>query len=267
MFNAKNGKIIIDNTSIDYICFGKGEKALVMIPGLGDGLKTVKGYAVPFSLMYREYAKNYRVYLFSRRNNLPKEFSTKEMAKDIATAMLQLNIPKADVLGVSQGGMVAQYLAIDYPEMVNKLCIAVSISKPNDTMVGVVSSWIKMAKADDYKSIFIDTAEKSYSEKYLKKSRWMFSLLSRVGKPKDFNRFITMANACLNHNCYEDLHKINCPTLIIGGDDDKIVTANASTEIANAIPDSSLYMYNGLGHAAYEEAKDFNHRVIEFFDN
>ncbi|MEE0059347.1 MAG: alpha/beta hydrolase, partial [Acutalibacteraceae bacterium] len=106
-----------------------------------------------------------------------------------------------------------------------------------------------------------------YSEKYLKKSRWMFSLLSRVGKPKDFSRFITMANACLNHNCYDDLHKISCPTLVIGGADDKIVTANASAEIAKVIPDSQLYMYKGLGHATYEEAKDFNHRVIEFFDN
>ena len=267
MYNAKNAKINIDNTDMDYICFGKGEKALIMIPGLGDGLKTVKGYAVPFSLMYREYAKNYRVYLFSRRNNLPKEFSTKEMAKDIAVAMQQLGIDKADVLGVSQGGMIAQHLAIDYPQMVNKLCLAVTISQPNDTMVSVVSSWIQMAKADDYKNIFIDTAEKSYSEKYLKKSRWMFSLLSRVGKPKDFSRFITLANACLNHNCYDDLHKISCPTLVIGGDDDKIVTPMASTEIAKAIPNSQLYMYKGLGHGAYDEAKDFNVRVLNFFNN
>lgn len=264
MFNAKNGKINIDNTDMDYICFGRGKKQLIMIPGLGDGLKTVKGYAIPFSVMYKEYAENYRVYLFSRRNKLPEEFSTKEMASDIAFAMQQLNIERADVLGVSQGGMIAQYLAIDYPEKVNKLCIAVSISKPNETMTGVVSSWIQMANADDYKSIFIDTAEKSYSEKYLEKSRWMFSLLSRVGKPKSFNRFITLANACINHNCYEELNKIACPVLVIGGKEDKIVTAQASAEIANAIPHSQLYMYDGLGHAAYEEAKDFNHRVIEF---
>ena len=31
------------------------------------------------------------------------------------------------------------------------------------------------------------------------------------------------------------------------------------------IPDSELYMYDGLGHAAYEEAKDFNKRIFEFF--
>ena len=42
-YNAANGNIKIGNTDMDYISFGKGEKNLIMIPGLGDGLKTVKG--------------------------------------------------------------------------------------------------------------------------------------------------------------------------------------------------------------------------------
>ena len=45
----KNGQLTIDNTTMDYISFGKGKKKLIMIPGLGDGLKTVKGMALPFS--------------------------------------------------------------------------------------------------------------------------------------------------------------------------------------------------------------------------
>lgn len=68
-------------------------------------------------------------------------------------------------------------------------------------------------------------------------------------------------------NSYNELTKIKCPTLVIGGVDDKIVTSKASEEIADKIENSQLYMYQGLGHAAYEEAKDFNARVIEFFNN
>lgn len=262
--NAKNGTLKIDDIDMEYISFGNGGKPLVMIPGVGDGLKTVKGYAVPFSLLYSKYAKGYKVYVFSRKNRLPEGSSTRDMAKDLRQAMLQLNIKKADIIGVSQGGMIAQYLAIDYPGIVNKLVLAVTLARPNETVTHVVSNWIKMAKAGDYKSLFVDTAEKSYSEKYLRKNRWFYPIITKFGKPKDFSRFIVMANACITHNSYHELGKIVCPTLVIGGDSDKIVTGKASEEIAEGIAGSHLFMYKGLGHGVYEEAKDFNNHVLDF---
>ena len=51
LLNAKNGCLKLDDTDMYYISFGKGEKTLIMIPGLGDGLTTVKGMAIPFSIM------------------------------------------------------------------------------------------------------------------------------------------------------------------------------------------------------------------------
>lgn len=264
--NAKNGVLELDGTNMDYISFGNGSKYLIMIPGLGDGLKTVKGLALPFSVMYKCFTEEYTVFSFSRKNRLEEGHSTKDMAAGIAKAMELLDIPKADVLGVSQGGMISQYLAIDFPEKVNKLVLAVTISKPNDTVKSVVGSWIEMANAGDYKSIFIDTAEKSYSEKYLQKTRRMLPLISILGKPKDFGRFIIMAKACITHNSYDELEKIKCPTLIIGGKCDKIVTGKASEEIAEKISGSEIFMYDDLGHSAYEEAKDFNSRVLDFLN-
>ena len=47
-----------------------GNGSLLDIPGLGDGLKTVKGTALPFSLMYQCYTKDYTVYSLSRRNEM-----------------------------------------------------------------------------------------------------------------------------------------------------------------------------------------------------
>jgi len=171
---------------------------------------------------------------------------------------------KADIMGVSQGGMIAQYLTIDYPNLVNKLVLAVTLSKQNDTLQKVAGSWIEMAMHRDYKGLIIDTAEKSYSERYLKKYRFLYPLLSRIGNPKDFSRFIIQANSCIHHNAYHELDKIECPTLVVGGDSDKIVDPNSSVEIAERIRSSELFIYKGLGHAVYEEAKDFNVRVLNF---
>lgn len=95
-YNAKNGCLKIDDTEMEYIRFGKGSKKLIMIPGLGDGLKTVKGLAIPFAMLYRKYAADYTVYVFSRKNNLKQGSSTRDMAKDLVTAMNLLHIERAD---------------------------------------------------------------------------------------------------------------------------------------------------------------------------
>ena len=60
------------------------------------------------------------------------------------------------------------------------------------------------------------------------------------------------------------MDKIACPTYIIGGNEDKTVGVKASYEMKDKIKDSELYIYKGLGHAAYDEAKDFNGRIYEF---
>lgn len=263
-YGAKNGRIPIGDTDMDYLTFGTGGEALILIPGVGDGFQTARGMAIPFALMYRVFAKRFRVYAISRRNKLEAGFTTRDMAADLHAAMEALGIQKAHLVGVSQGGMIAQYLALDHPASVDRLVLAVSLARPNETVRRVVGNWIEMAQKRDYKGILIDTAEHSYSEAYLKKYRLSYPLLGLMGKPKDFSRFLIQAGACITHDAYDRLGQIACPTLVIGGDSDRIVGAHAASELAEAIPGSVLHLYEGLGHGAYEEARDFNRRVADF---
>lgn len=264
LWNAKNATIQIGDTDMDYLSFGSGEKTLILLPGAGDGFQTAKGMALPFAAIYHAFAKDFRVYAFSRKNKLEQGYTTRDMARDQAFVMRKLGISGAAVMGVSQGGMIAQYLAIDAPELVDKLVLAVTLARPNDTVRGVVDNWLRMAQAEDYRGIMIDTAEKSYTEKKLKSYRLLYPLLGAIGKPKDFSRFIIQAQACTQHDAYAELDKIQCPTLVLGGQCDKIVGAIGSEEIAQRVPNSTLVLYDGLGHGTYEEAKDFNARVLRF---
>lgn len=262
--NAKGGRVSIGDTDMDYISFGTGRDTLLIIPGLGDGLTTVKGMAAIMALSYRIYAKDYKVYMFSRKNKLQEGYSTRDMAKDQARVMNTLGITKADVLGISQGGMIAQYLAIDYPHLVGKLILAVTLSRQNEHIQENLNKWIGLAEQHRYQDLMADIAEKSYSANYLKKYRRLLPLLTRAGRPKDFSRFLIQADSCMRHDAYAELCKITCPALVIGGADDQIASAAASAELAQQIKHSELYLYEGLGHAAYEEAKDFHQRVLSF---
>ena len=51
MLRAKNGCLSLGTGKMDFIRFGSGPRSLVMLPGVGDGLKTVRGMALPFSLL------------------------------------------------------------------------------------------------------------------------------------------------------------------------------------------------------------------------
>ncbi len=265
-YNAKNCSIEIGDTTIDYISFGNGDKNLVIIPGLGDALKNVKGTARTLALLYKQFTKDYKVYMFSRKNKLQEGYSTRDMARDMADVLTRLDITDCHVLGISQGGMISQYLAIDYPHLVKKLVLAVTLCKPYDCTKSVLTKWIEYAKNNDYKSIFIDTSEKTYTEKKLKLYRKFYSALSKFTAPKSFDNFIIQANSCLNHNSSKEIGKISCPTFVIGGDQDKIVGETSSFDIAQLIVGSRLKIYNGLGHGAYIEAKDFDQLVLDFFN-
>lgn len=258
LWNAKNRQIPIGDTKMQVASFGKGEKVLIILPGLSDGLTTVEGKALLLAKPYKLFFEKYTVYMFSRKDQMPEGYSIEDMADDQAKALKELGINKASVLGVSQGGMIAMRLAVRHPEMVEKLVVAVSAAQVSDMIRSNIEQWIRFAEKKDHKQLMIDTAEKSYSQEYLNQYRKMYPLLGMIGKPKTYDRFLVNANAILKFDVLDKLANVQAPTLIIGGDDDKIVGVDASYEIHQRIPGSRLHIYQGLGHAAYEEAKDFN---------
>lgn len=265
LFNAKNGSVSLDGTEMEYVSFGYGDKTAVLLPGLSDGLATMGGKALLLAAGYRDHLKNFRIFMFSRKNDMPEGYSIRDMAEDQARALKKLGIEKACVLGVSQGGMIAQLLAADHPEAVERLVIAVSAARVNSIIRENVLRWIGFAEKGCHGELMRDTAEKSYSESRLKTYRLMYPFLGLMGKPKSYDRFLVNARAILGFDAYEDISKISVPTLVIGGGEDKTVGSEAAAEIHGRIAGSVLHVYEGLGHGAYEEAADFNERVFGFF--
>lgn len=262
--NIINGCIEIGDTDMYYVSFGTGSKKLVILPGLSDGLTTVKGKGGILYYPYKKHLKDYTVYMFSRKNKMPDDYSISDMADDQVEVMKKLGIDKAYICGVSQGGMIAQHIAADHPEVVEKLILAVTAPYANDVVKKVVGGWIDMAGRDDHIQLMVDTAEKMYSDKYLSKNRRLFPVIARFTKPSNYERFNRNANAILKYDIRDRLPDITAPTLIIAGEDDKTVGNDAAKELSAGIPGSELYVYKGLGHGAFEEAKDFYERIFDF---
>jgi len=267
LLHAKNAVVAVADGEMDYIRFGTGEKTLIMLPGLGDGLKTVKGTAFPLAVMYRGFAKTHTVYVFSRRRQLPEGYTTRDMARDQKVAMDVLGIPKADVLGVSMGGMIAQHLAADYPEKVGKLVLVVTSARANPILTDAVTEWMELAKRGDHTALMDSNVKRMYSMEYYRKNKWLIPVVGRLSKPKSYERFFLQGQACLTHDAYCALQQIRTDTLVIGGEKDAALGGEASREIYRQIPGAKLKMYEKWGHALYEEAKDFSKTVLDFLED
>ena len=259
-YHAKNGIA----AGAEYIRFGTGPEKLILLPGLGDGLRTMKGMALPMALYYRCLAKAYTVYIFSRKTRLPQGYTTRDMAGDLAEAMEELGIPSASVVGVSMGGMIAQHLAADHPERVEKLVLVVTAARENPILLESLAEWTACARRDDHRALMDSNLRRIYSEEYYRRNRWMAPVTGKLTKPKSYVRFLILAEACRSHNAFDRLAQITAPTLVIGGEQDRSLGGEASREIAGQIPGAQLKMYPQWGHGLYEEAGDFLQRVQDF---
>ena len=264
LWKAKDGIVTIADTHMEYIRFGTGAETLIMLPGLGDGLRTMKGTALPMAAMYRMFAKDFTVYAFSRRDQIPSKPSTRDMAADVAFAVEALGIQKAHVFGVSMGGMIAQHLAADFPEKVKKLILAVTCSQPNPIMKDAIDGWMEDALRDDHAALMDSNMRLIYSDAYYRKNKRMVPLLAKLTKPKSYDRFAKQAYACLTHDSHDRLSAITAPTLVIGGEQDRVLGVQPSRDLASAIAGAKLKIYEQWGHGVYEEAEDFNDLILSF---
>ena len=261
---AKNGTVKTGDMEMEYIRFGTGKKTLVMLPGLGDGLRSMKGTALPMALMYRALTKDFTVWAFSRGNSLPDGYTTWDMARDQKLAMDALGIEKADLLGVSMGGMISQHLAAQWPEKVGKLVLVVTAARPNPVLTSSVEEWMGQAKRGDHTALMDSNVRKIYSQDYYRKNKWLVPIMGKMTKPRSYDRFFVQANACLTHDSFHQLSRITAPTLVMGGEQDQTLGGDPSREIAAGIAGAELKMYPQWGHGLYEEAKDFLQVVLEF---
>lgn len=262
MYDSQDKMIKIDNDEFWYVEFGRGTKPLVMIPGVN--LAEVKGSAGKLSYFYRRFGKDFKAYIFDKRSTGYEGSTIRSIAEDTACAMKQLGIKNACVLGVSQGGMIAQQLAENHPELVERLVLGVTEGRICEQTEKVISRWIELAEQDNMPDLVKSTTELLYTDEQMKKYKLLMPIVMKLTKAKDTGRFIASCKAVLTcSEGWDDLGKIKCPTLAIAGEQDKIVPVKASKELAERLGCKLITMPNE-GHAAYL-SDEFNKMVYDFF--
>lgn len=247
---------------MEYFSFGNGKNTMVILPGISfEPISLVRS---AIAKQYSMFIDEFTIYVFDRKKKLEMGYSVEQMADDTATALIANGIENIYLFGTSQGGMIAQYIAVKYPQLVKKLLIASSASKQNQTLQDVIGRWIALAEKGNTSEAAKNVFQSIYSDDYYSANSKVFNTIETLTTKEGVNRLNILANACLEFDIYDRLNDIVCPVLVVGSHADRVLSGEASVEIADALG-CELVMYEGYSHACYDEAPDFREILYNFF--
>jgi len=249
---------------MDCCRFGNGDRTLVILPGLS--VLGVTGLAEAIEKQYQKLTKLYKIYVFDRRTNVPENYSLQQMADDTVLAMRAEGLMVVDLFGVSQGGMIALCIAQRYPEKVKRLILGSTSGVVTKKLKKSIETWIKLAKKEDHRGLQEAFVDPMYGKQTLKKYRDALLASTPEYTPKQLERFIRLAKACLNFDLTKNLDLLKTKPLLIGSEGDEIIGGEGVKQLHELIP-SELTMYpEEYGHAVYDEAPDYVDRMIKFLE-
>lgn len=261
-------KIRIDKLIMYYELQGQGDP-LVLITGLGSNA----------TIWFRQLpalSEHYKVLAFDNRGTgrtaKPEyEYTISQMAYDTRYLMDALQMEPAHVFGFSMGGMIAQELALQWPEAVKSLVLGCTFAGgPHSIRAGQeIVSYQRPAGpgVDRFEENMQASWRLLYSPEWIEKNRDL--LMQRANELKDLRTppefFARQVGAITKHDTFDRLSQIKVPTLIITGDQDELMPPQNARILNERIPNSELVVLPGAGHYFFIEfADETNAHILRF---
>jgi len=221
----------VDGTKLYYEIYGKGQP-LVMLHG------GVYGYIDEFASFIPKLAEKFQVICIATRGHGKSEigkepFTYKQRADDAYKLIRSITKDSVVVIGFSDGGTTGFKLTALHPELVKKLVVMGVGDKPKNRQHEKANySPEKLVKAD---------------------SALFSSRLKLMPEPKRWEQCLTWLNAMYNNDYLskETLEKIQCPVLLMNGDDDGYNTIDEFIQCAKYIRNKQVALIPGCYHVIF----------------
>lgn len=251
-------KVSADGFSMEYLRFGNGKKAFVILPGLS--IQSVMFSAPAIVKQYERFTEDFTVYVFDRRQELPPVYKVSDMAEDTVKAINILGLRDISVFGASQGGMIALTIAADNPLLVRRVAVASTVLRIDEKSFSVIDEWIRLAGNGDREELYLSFGQKIYSQETYEKYKDALISIAKTVTEKELERFVILAKGAQGFDLSGKADSIRCPVLIAGDTEDAVFGIEYTDELAkNICPgrDFTMNIYTGYGHAVYDMAPDF----------
>ena len=251
--------------SMRFFRFGKGTRVLAILPGLS--VQSVMGLADAVEESYRLLTDDFTLYVFDRREHVPAAYSMQDMARDTEEVFDALGLKHMSVFGASQGGMLAMQIALDRPDLMDKLMLGSTTAHMTEQRFYLIEKWIALAKEGRAEDLYLSFGQAIYPQDMFDQSRQALMEAAAAVTGEELSRFVILAESMKGFDVRDKLHELDCPVLVIGDDSDEVLGADASLQLADhlgARPGVELSRYSGYGHAVYDTAPDCRERMLRF---
>lgn len=240
---------------------------LLMIPGLGSSRSV---YAPVIPLL----AEAHRVIVFDPRGVGDSDvtdgpYTMSQLAGDAAAVLDAVGEDSAAVFGASMGGMVAQHLALDHPDRVDRLILActgpgTSHAVPADreatrALLG------KGAKTPEEAYRIACTVLYSRSFQATHQDFIEQQIQQRARHPVKARAFSAQYEAVRHHDTWDRLPELRTPVLVLHGSEDEVMPPGNGALLAERIPGARIVLFDGLGHLFFhEDPERAANAILEF---
>lgn len=258
----------VNGQQLYYEVHGQGEP-LLMHPGFGC---TVEIYWANIPAL----AERFRVVVFDPRGSARSSQGSgegttmRDYADDAAGLLDHLGIPAAHVFGASFGGMVAQHIALEYPERVRRLVLccttpggAAHVMPPAEN----IAKFLAASAITDPAAAVRSTYFLNYSDAYVAAhdAEIVARALKNAGLRSTPEGQASQMAAVQGHDTAAVLKDIRQPTLVAHGTDDGTVPVENGRILAAGIPGARFSPYRDARHLIFtERADELNAEIIGF---
>jgi aminoacrylate hydrolase len=191
--------------------------------------------------------------------------STEQLAADMASLARHLGIGPIDVIGASTGGAIAQYMAINHPELVRTLTLSSSWARFDSFTRAEFTARRKMAAEWDRADLYPAYALFLFSPRFWRENprrvqAWIDRAVDNPQEPQDTQIALKRIDMLMAHDTVNRLHEIRQPTLVICAELNLCTPLPLSEELAQHIPNAELIVLPGAGELVDIEKPD------EFFE-
>ena len=239
------------------------------VHGSGPPLVLIMGYrlsSLAWPLGFVEaLVERFTVVLFDNRGTGASDkptigYEISNMAKDVCGLMDHLEIARANVLGYSMGGAIAQDFVRQFPDRVLGLVLCATMCGGPRAIYASPSVIRVMRELDGLKpeEIARQIWSVTYSPGYLENHRELAESQMRreIAAPTPLHAADLQFQAFAEFDCSKALPNIQAPTLVLTGDLDQLISPRNSKFIASRVPGASLIVIPSCGHRVMWEATD-----------
>jgi 3-oxoadipate enol-lactonase len=233
------------------------------VPADGTPLLLVQGLGHTADMWFRilpGLSSNRRTIRFDNRgvgrsNVPPTPWSITDMADDAVAVMDAAGVDRVNVFGVSMGGLIAQELALDHPDRVERLVLGGTHPGGRDAvrMDPAAAMMLMDRTPGTAREAAVASVPFLYAED-TNRDDIDVDIDVRVRYPMRASAYFGQLDAMRRHEGTLDrLPKLTAPTLVIHGREDRLVKPCNAEIIAAAIPGARLTLIDGAGHVFWTD--------------